>query len=283
MLTLIVAAVAAVGVAAQAPPRSTPSAAPTPKLTSSIVPVFPQAALSQRDEGIVIARLTVAPDGRVADVMILRTVPLLDAPVRDALRQWTFAPAGVEVSVQANVRFILSPVPVSHDPPTTAAVSWPPPDFAVYYSYECASGTAVTIDSLQGVTQTPNGTSPLALSAEDKERLSSELVQAGFFASPDSTTEREARATLRQAEDSIEVVVSGHAPLRTATTWDESGEQRRNHQLMARTYGVWRVLRWNEPVARDDQQGRESVRIGETVRDFIRPRVQDRSVREALS
>jgi hypothetical protein len=117
----------------------------------------------------------------------------------------------------------------------------------------------------------------LALSAEEKVSLSLTLVQAGFFAAPGATTEREQRSGIRVTDAGVDVVVTAqraHA--------DSMHGGALHHELMARTYGVWRILRWNQPVADDDQQGREAARIGEVVRGFISPRVQDRSAREAL-
>jgi len=61
----------------------------------------------------VILEIAIAPNGRVDDVRVLRSIPLLDAAAVAAARQWVFAPTlyrGVPVSVTmtVSVRFSLS-------------------------------------------------------------------------------------------------------------------------------------------------------------------------------
>jgi protein TonB len=41
----------------------------------------------------VICDLLIAPDGKVKDVRVLQSVPLLDQAAVDAVRQWQFTPA----------------------------------------------------------------------------------------------------------------------------------------------------------------------------------------------
>jgi protein TonB len=57
--------------------------------------------------------VSIRPDGRVDDVRILRSIPLLDAAAVQAARQWIFTPTllgGVPVSVTmtVSVRFNLT-------------------------------------------------------------------------------------------------------------------------------------------------------------------------------
>jgi TonB family protein len=62
-------------------------------------------------QGVVIFEATVGRDGRVEDVEVLRSVPLVDGAAIDAVRQWVYDP--LRLNGQAE-RFILTvPVRVS--------------------------------------------------------------------------------------------------------------------------------------------------------------------------
>lgn len=77
-----------------------------PKKLKDVAPVYPDVAASARIEGVVIVELTIRPDGRVADVRVLRGIPLLDGAAVTAARQWVFARTlldGVPVSVTMTV------------------------------------------------------------------------------------------------------------------------------------------------------------------------------------
>ena len=56
-------------------------------------------------EGVVILEATVGRDGRVEDVEVLRSVPLLDGAAIEAVRQWVYDP--LLLNGQAE-RFILT-------------------------------------------------------------------------------------------------------------------------------------------------------------------------------
>jgi len=43
-------------------------------------------------QGVVILEAVVGRDGRVEDVKVLRSIPLLDAAAVDAVRQWQYSP-----------------------------------------------------------------------------------------------------------------------------------------------------------------------------------------------
>ena len=65
-------------------------------------PVYPEIAQSARVQGVVICEAVIGPDGKVADVRILRSIPLLDQAAVDAVRQWEFTPTllnGIPVPV----------------------------------------------------------------------------------------------------------------------------------------------------------------------------------------
>jgi TonB family protein len=84
-----------------------------PRKTRHVSPAYPTIAQSARIEGIVIAEAVIGPDGRVQDVRILRSIPLLDQAALDAVRQWEFEPtllngAAVPVIMTVTVQFTLT-------------------------------------------------------------------------------------------------------------------------------------------------------------------------------
>jgi protein TonB len=57
-----------------------------------VTPVYPPIALASRIQGTVILQTVIAEDGRVRNVTVLRSIPLLDQAAIDAVRQWQFTP-----------------------------------------------------------------------------------------------------------------------------------------------------------------------------------------------
>jgi TonB family protein len=83
-----------------------------PALRSHVDPVYPQAAKDAGVAGMVIVELLVDENGEVADAKIIRSVPMLDAAVLEAVRQWKYHPATVNgkpvrVLMSTNVTFAL--------------------------------------------------------------------------------------------------------------------------------------------------------------------------------
>ncbi len=83
-----------------------------PKLVKQVDPIYPEIARQSKVEGIVILEATTDTYGRVANVRILRSIPLLDQAAIDALRQWVYEPMVVEgkpepVTFTVTVRFAL--------------------------------------------------------------------------------------------------------------------------------------------------------------------------------
>jgi len=67
--------------------------------------VYPEKAKKERVTGTVVARLAIAPDGRVKSARIIKSIPLLDQATLDAVKQWTFKPGTVDgkpVEMQAD-------------------------------------------------------------------------------------------------------------------------------------------------------------------------------------
>jgi periplasmic protein TonB len=63
-----------------------------PELVKRVPPVYPPIAVNAQVQGVVILEATVGRDGRVEDVDVLRSVPLLDKAATDAVRQWVYEP-----------------------------------------------------------------------------------------------------------------------------------------------------------------------------------------------
>jgi protein TonB len=63
-----------------------------PQRTVYKAPVYPQAAMAARLEGIVILETTIDAQGVVQDVTVLRSVPMLDRAAIEAVRQWRYQP-----------------------------------------------------------------------------------------------------------------------------------------------------------------------------------------------
>jgi TonB family protein len=102
------------------PQPSTPGAPQTPirvggdirepRKIKDVKPVYPPDALAAQVSGVVILEATVAKDGTVRDVRVLRSIPMLDAAAIDAVSQWQFTPTQlngmpVEVLMTVTVNF----------------------------------------------------------------------------------------------------------------------------------------------------------------------------------
>jgi protein TonB len=65
---------------------------PAPRKIKDVKPAYPAEARAAGQQGIVILEVTIAPDGRVYDARILRSIPELDAAAVEAVKQWEFTP-----------------------------------------------------------------------------------------------------------------------------------------------------------------------------------------------
>ena len=63
-----------------------------PHLIRRVNPVYPEAAIDERVQGVVVLEVFIGVDGQVADARVLRSVPLLDKAAVDAVLQWEYAP-----------------------------------------------------------------------------------------------------------------------------------------------------------------------------------------------
>ena len=63
-----------------------------PAKLKHVDPVYPELARVARVQGVVIVECLISPQGKVTDVKVLRSIPLLDQAAVDAVRQWTYTP-----------------------------------------------------------------------------------------------------------------------------------------------------------------------------------------------
>jgi protein TonB len=99
------------------PPRPNPPVrvADLPVSPRKIVdarPVYPEIARSARVEGTIIMEAVLDTNGRVTQVRVLKSVPMLDQAALDAVRQWRYTPSlygghPVSVLMTITVRFTL--------------------------------------------------------------------------------------------------------------------------------------------------------------------------------
>jgi TonB family protein len=83
-----------------------------PKLVKEVLPVYPEIARLAEVQGVVILGVKTDEEGKVKDVIVLRSIPLLDQAAIDAVRQWVYEPLvidgkAVPVVFTATVRFQL--------------------------------------------------------------------------------------------------------------------------------------------------------------------------------
>ncbi len=100
-----------------------------PAKTVDVKPVYPALAQQAKVQGVVICNVLVGLDGRVQDVRILRSIPLLDQAALDAVRQWEFSPTlqngnPIPVVMVVTVNFTLDGSASLVHPETTA--EWHP-------------------------------------------------------------------------------------------------------------------------------------------------------------
>jgi TonB family protein len=67
-----------------------------PKLVKFVEPVYPEIARVAQVEGVVVLSARTDINGRVENIKVLRSVPLLDQAAIDAVRQWVYEPGLVK-------------------------------------------------------------------------------------------------------------------------------------------------------------------------------------------
>jgi TonB family protein len=84
-----------------------------PARLNDVRPVHPPMAKWNGVGGTVVVDVTVDEDGRVADIRLRESVPMLDQSAIDAIRRWTFAPAAGSrgpVVIRVSATYPISPV-----------------------------------------------------------------------------------------------------------------------------------------------------------------------------
>lgn len=63
-----------------------------PQKTKHVAPIYPAIARDNKVQGVVILEAVIGENGRVRNVRVLRSLPMLDQAAIDAVRQWQFTP-----------------------------------------------------------------------------------------------------------------------------------------------------------------------------------------------
>jgi TonB family protein len=95
-----------------------------PAQTKRVSPPYPPEAQAAGVQGVVIMEATIGADGKVTDVRVLRSIPLLDQAALAAVRQWEYAPTvvnGITVPVVMTVTLNFTLTPAA--PPPAAPTS----------------------------------------------------------------------------------------------------------------------------------------------------------------
>jgi TonB family protein len=85
-----------------------------PTQIRKVNPEYPAIAQSARVQGVVILEVLIDQQGRVSDIRVLRSIPLLDQAAIDAVRQWEYMPTllnGVPVPVVMTTTVQFTPEP----------------------------------------------------------------------------------------------------------------------------------------------------------------------------
>src|ERR1051326_3914958 len=103
---------AATQITAAAPQPHVISTPEVVKLMKTGQPICPQAAVRKAIEGVVFLKLTVAKDGSVSEVSVVKGTPILAGAATQAAKQWRYDPfrlnnESVELSIRCAVNFSL--------------------------------------------------------------------------------------------------------------------------------------------------------------------------------
>jgi hypothetical protein len=144
-----------------------------------------------------------------------------------------------------------------------------PQDFAFVYYFECRSGSVRAETIPETVIEEVNGQEsrrPWKLSSADLDHLFVKLTSGGFFSAPAGVTMRDRRQPVQLLADRIvvDVVASKGPHVHT------SADTPRHHELMVRHFGWWRILRWSEPIKKDDDDAVEPAALGAMVRELLK-------------
>ena len=85
-----------------------------PRKIVNVAPIYPQEARDAKVQGVVLIETVIDESGAVKEAWVLKSVPLLDGPALEAVKQWRFEPTlvnGVPTAVRCTVtvNFTLAP------------------------------------------------------------------------------------------------------------------------------------------------------------------------------
>ena len=257
---------------AQQPPLPVAPPAPPalPALEKQVVPVYPSSAIAAGVQGAVRIEASISPEGRVAEARVVQSIAQLDQPALDAVKQWQFAPVpGVRV-VPITVEFRLTDAPVYDigQRSSSPVPAWMPQDFAFVYYFECRSGSVRAETIPETVVEEANGQESRRswrLSSADLDQLFVKLTSGGFFSAPAGVTVRDRRPMQVLADRIVVDVVASKGQ-----HVHPSSDQALHHELMVRHFGWWRILRWSEPIKKDDDDTVEPAGLGAMVRELLK-------------
>ena len=284
---------------------TTPSSS-APRLVSPVLPVYPQIAQAARIEGFVRLGMSINLEGRVVQMRVLRSVPLLDQAAIDAVRQWRFerpSEDSANVTVTVNFRFndpFRYPRPATYRQPLS---SWIPKNFAFVYKYECRQ-TTVEMDSIARLVTDTRGRPPKTRSfafgfeGEQAADVYVALVEAGVFASGQTgrTTWREVAPVelgIEQVDDQIMMTVPAELPVidvqniqinRRHIQWVGGDRPARSffHTLKVRRDDSWTEVNWTEPLnALSAEREQTLSTAGKRLRALVRKNLTDAKMRPA--
>ena len=114
VMALVALLAAPVQTQSPVPPVRVGAEISVPPLTKHVSPEYPAEARAAGVEGTVQLDVTIGTDGKVIDVVVLHSIPLLDAAAIASAKQWEFAPVVIDgspvVAVMTRpVRFVLNP------------------------------------------------------------------------------------------------------------------------------------------------------------------------------
>jgi TonB family protein len=274
-----------------------PQASERPALVSHVMPVYPQIAHSVGVSGSVQIAVVIGIDGRVADVKVLRSIPLLDQAAIDAIRQWRFAPSsGSPSTVTVTVHFILND-PTRYPRPAAYAQSLPlsvPENFAFVYEYECR-GAVVEIDSIDRVVKNTEGSSSTAqqlafgFEGEEAADVFIALLTIGLFEASSEPRDTwlevpPAEPGIQQHGDEIVVIVPAvmpvldvqNAPRQIRRVSGDRAPRGFLHSLEVRRRNRWTRFYWSEPTsARSSEHEKSLATAGKRIRALVQKNVTD--------
>jgi len=241
-------------------------------------------------------------EGRVEQLRMLRSVPLLDQAAIDAIHQWRFEPPSWQsANVIVTVNFILNdpfryPRPATYRQPLS---SWIPKNFAFVYKYECSRAT-VEIDSIARLVANTQGRPPttrqfaFGFEGEQAADMYVLLVGAGFFDASrqtNRTTWREVAPIelgIEQIDDQFMMTVPADLPVidvqntRSQVRWVGGDRPARSflHALKVRRDDRWTEFRWTEPPTVLSTEREQALSVaGKQIRALVRKNLTDAKLR----